>query len=133
MAELRRQGTHVISFGAGAPTVPPPNTTFDVLAAFDVEKASGYGSSRGELALREALCGWYATEFGRLTTPGHHVVTNGAKDAILIALFALCDTGDGIAIQTPYWPSYLDIAGLAGLSAELRPYSVEKPDIRARD
>ncbi|MCV7077006.1 pyridoxal phosphate-dependent aminotransferase [Mycobacterium szulgai] len=123
-------GTHVISFGAGAPTVPPPNLTFDALAAFDVAKASGYGSSRGELALREALCGWYVTEFGRLTNPDQHLVTNGAKQAIMIALLALCDAGECIAIQNPYWPSYVDVAGLTGLSVELLRYSFETPDVR---
>ncbi|MCV7198104.1 pyridoxal phosphate-dependent aminotransferase [Mycobacterium angelicum] len=124
-------GTNVISFGAGAPTVPPPNLTFDALAAFDVAKASGYGSSRGEVGLREALCGWYATEFGRLTNPGQHLVTNGAKQAIMIALLALCDAGERIAIQNPYWPSYLDLAELTGLGVELLPYSFETPDVRA--
>nr|WP_276857333.1 pyridoxal phosphate-dependent aminotransferase [Mycobacterium pseudokansasii] len=118
-----------MSFGAGAPTIPPPDTTFDALAAFDVKNASGYGSSRGEPALLTALSDWYAAEFGRPTTAAHHVVTNGAKQAIMIALLALCDVGDEIAIPAPYWPSYLDIARLSGLTTRVLPYLSGTPDI----
>lgn len=128
---MRKAGADVISFGAGAPTVPPPQVTFDALAGFDVAKSSGYGSSRGERELLEALCNWYATEFDAVTTPGHHVVTNGAKQAIMIALLALCDIGDEIAIPDPYWPSYLDMAELAGVSVKLLPYASDKPDVAA--
>lgn len=110
--------------------MPPPKLAFDALAAFDIASRSGYGSSRGELGLREALCNWYATQFGRTTTPDQHVVTNGAKQAIMVALLALCDTGDRIAIQTPYWPSYLDITKLVGLSVELLPYYGATVDIQ---
>lgn len=131
VAELRRSGADVISFGAGAPTVPPPRVTFDALTDFDVAKSSGYGSSRGERFLLDALCHWYETELGVATTPGRHVVTNGAKQAIMIALLALCDGGDEIAIPDPYWPSYLDMAKLAGVRVRLLPYAADTPDVAA--
>lgn len=131
VAELRRSGADVISFGAGAPTVPPPQATFGALADFDVAKSSGYGSSRGERFLLDALCRWYETELGAVTTPDQHLVTNGAKQAVMIALLALCDGGDEIAIPDPYWPSYVDMARLAGVSARLLPYAADTPDIGA--
>ncbi|MHA7652420.1 pyridoxal phosphate-dependent aminotransferase [Mycobacterium sp. ML4] len=131
VAQLRRSGADIISFGAGAPTVPPPQVTFGALADFDVATSSGYGGSRGERALLAALCGWYRTAFAASTTPEHHLVTNGAKQAIMIALLALCDAGDQIAISDPYWPSYPDMAKLAGVTVELLPYESGAPDVNA--
>lgn len=111
--------------------MPPPDIAFDALKAFDVQNASGYGSSRGDKALLDALSAWYAREFGRSTTAAHHVITNGAKQAIMIALLALCDVGDEIAIPNPYWPSYLDIARLAGLKVNVLPHLSGAPDVGA--
>ncbi|WP_205873557.1 aminotransferase class I/II-fold pyridoxal phosphate-dependent enzyme [Mycobacterium camsae] len=110
------------------PAVPPPRATFDALADFDVAPSSGYGGSRGERFLLDALCQWYETELGVVTTSGQHVVTNGAKQAIVIALLALCDGGDEIAIPDPYWPNYLNMSKLAGATAAL---VADTPDVTA--
>jgi aspartate aminotransferase len=43
------------------------------------------------------------------------IVTNGAKQAVYEALYALTDPGDEVIIFRPYWPAYIAAVELLGL------------------
>jgi aspartate aminotransferase len=43
------------------------------------------------------------------------IVTNGAKQAVFEALYALTDPGDEVIIFRPYWPAYIAAVELLGL------------------
>ena len=115
VARLRRQGHDVVSFGAGAPKLPPPRPALSALEKIDVENCSGYGATCGEHELRVALARFYDAAFERNSTEQDFLITVGAKQALVITLLTLCDVGDKVAVPAPYWPSYVDIAKLLGL------------------
>jgi aspartate aminotransferase len=47
------------------------------------------------------------------------IVTNGAKQALYEALYAMTDPGDSVIVFRPYWPAYLATIELLGLRAVL--------------
>ena len=47
------------------------------------------------------------------------IVTNGAKQAVYEALYALTDPGDTVLVFRPYWPANVAIPELLGLRTEL--------------
>lgn len=92
-----------------------PHTSVYAAAVQAVHDDSGlYRPSRGEPALVEAYCD-YLRRRGFAHYAGENIAVGmGAKHLIFSALYALLDPGDAIVIPTPCWPTYFDIAALAG-------------------
>ena len=105
------QGDDIISFGSGQPDLPPPPEAFEILPHYRDFK---YGLIQGMPELREALAGHYPN-----STPGSVVITNGASEALDLALrvIALKD-GPGkkkVLMARPYYYSYPETSRYAGL------------------
>ncbi len=105
------QGDSIISFGSGQPDLPPPPEAFEILPHYRDFK---YGLIQGLLELREALTGQYPN-----STPGSFVITNGASEALDLALRVIASKdGPGdkkVLIARPYYYSYPETSGFAGL------------------
>jgi aspartate/methionine/tyrosine aminotransferase len=99
----------LISFGSGQPDLPPPPATFKVLEHF---KSFKYGLVQGELPLREAL----AKEYPH-AQPEDFVITNGASEALDLALRAIAKDAPGskVLLPRPYYYSYPHNVALAWL------------------
>lgn len=99
----------LISFGSGQPDLPPPPAAFKVLEHF---KSFKYGLVQGELPLREAL----AKEYPH-AEPEDFVITNGASEAIDLALRAIAKDAPGskVLLPRPYYYSYPHNVALAWL------------------
>lgn len=75
-----------------------------------------YGSSQGELALREALAQKVRLHNQMVWATAEHIqVTAGATHAIICALQALTDPGDEVLILSPYWSLINGIACCTGV------------------
>ena len=88
-----------------------------VTAACDSLRAGEtfYGHSRGLRELRAAICELHARRHGVALPPDRHIlVTPGCKQAILYLFLAMLDDGDEVLVPTPAWPSYGEIARIAG-------------------
>ena len=108
----KAEGMDVISLGAGQPDFPSPPA-----AQKGGQEAIESGRTRytdvcGTPELRAAIARKLKEENGLAFTPSQVVVTAGAKQAIYHALLALVDSGDGVLIPTPAWPSYAEMAHL---------------------
>ena len=90
----------LISFGSGQPDLPPPPAVYKVLEHF---RSFKYGLVQGEEALREAL----AKEYPH-AVPEDFVITNGASEAIDLALRAIAKDAPGskVLLPRPYYYSY---------------------------
>ncbi|MCE9541628.1 pyridoxal phosphate-dependent aminotransferase [Candidatus Kaiserbacteria bacterium] len=90
----------LISFGSGQPDLAPPPSAYKVLEHF---KSFKYGLVQGEEPLREELAKEYpyaeAEDF---------VITNGASEAIDLALRAIAKDAPGskVLLPRPYYYSY---------------------------
>lgn len=119
IAELRRQGTDLISFNIGEPDFPTPD--YVKKAAFDAINMNftKYPPANGFIDLREAVVNKLGIDNGLSYDIKQICVSNGAKQAVLNALYALCGEGDEVIIPVPCWVSYTEMVKLTGATSVL--------------
>lgn len=122
--DLAWQVPGCIHLEVGQPDFPTPPHVVEAA----VEALRGgwtrYVQNAGVPELREELASKVGARNGIATAPENVVVTNGAVEAIYIALIAVAEPGDGILIPDPGWPNYEMMAHLLHLDARtyrLRP------------
>jgi aspartate/methionine/tyrosine aminotransferase len=113
--QLRASGVPVISFAAGEPDFPTPDSIVEAaIEACRDPAMHHYTPTAGLPALRSAICAKTVRDSGFAATPDHVLVTNGAKHAVFTALTTLLDPGDEVLIPSPYWTTYPEVARLVG-------------------
>ncbi|MBI3505902.1 MAG: pyridoxal phosphate-dependent aminotransferase [Proteobacteria bacterium] len=114
MAALRRGGADIISLLEGEPDAPAPESvqraTINALSAGDTR----YSNSNGLPELRKLIAQKLSKENGVPAAEDGVLVTNGAKQAVYLALQTLCGPGDEVVIPRPYWVTFPEAAKLAG-------------------
>ena len=110
---LAAEGRDIINLSAGEPDFDTPDWISQ--GAIDGIHAgrTRYTPTPGMPALRQAIAGFMSHESGREVSPEGIVVSNGAKQALFNAAFALFGPGDEVLIGSPYWTSYPEIVTLA--------------------
>lgn len=90
----------LISFGSGQPDLPPPPAAFKTLEHF---RSFKYGLVQGQEPLRQALSKEYP-----YAQPEDFVITNGASEALDLALRAIAKDAPGskVLLPRPYYYSY---------------------------
>lgn len=81
------------------------------------ERALGYSSTLGEPALRRQIAYHYLDSIGAQVDPEHITITNGGQEALLLALKAVANTGDVIAVETPTYHGLLELIDSLGMYA----------------
>lgn len=103
-------GGDLISFGSGQPDMAPPQSVFEVLKGYNSFK---YSLVQGQDNLREALAKQYQG-----SSKENFIITNGASEAIDLALRAINKEGGVVLLPKPYYYSYPHNAELAGFKKE---------------
>jgi aspartate aminotransferase len=98
----------LISFGSGQPDLPPPDEAFAILKDF---RSFKYGQVQGNSDLREALAA-----INPNTKAEEFVITNGASEALDLALRAIASPGARVLMARPYYYSYPRNVELAGMT-----------------
>jgi len=123
---MRNAGQAVIDFSIAISHFPAPRTVLDAVAeAIERERTMPYTSVVGALDVRASLAAKLSKENGIEAEASEIIVTNGAKQALYEALYAITDPGDSVLIFKPHWPAYVATSQLLGL----RPILVELPDV----
>jgi aspartate aminotransferase len=113
---LRAEGQEVIDFSIAISHFPAPRPVLDaVSAAIEHQRTMPYTSVVGALEVRTRLAAKLAKENGIEADAAEIIVTNGAKQALYEALYAITDPGDSVLIFKPHWPAYLATSQLLGL------------------
>jgi aspartate aminotransferase len=117
---LRSQGQEVIDFSIAISHFPAPAPVLDAVAhALEAQRTMPYTSVVGALDVRERLAAKLRRENGIAARPEEIIVTNGAKQALYEALYAMSDPGDTVLVFKPHWPAYVATAQLLGLRVAL--------------
>lgn len=117
---LRNAGQDVIDFSIAISHFPAPAAVLDAVAhALERERTMPYTSVVGALDVRERLAAKLRRENGIEAHAGEIIVTNGAKQALYEALYAMTDPGDTVLVFKPHWPAYVATAQLLGLRVAL--------------
>jgi aspartate aminotransferase len=111
---LKAAGQPVISFGVGEPDFPTPEPIKQAAARAMADDATHYTTVGGEPALREAIAERTAEMTGVAFKSSQVVATTGAKEALYLAVQAVCEVGDEVILPAPYWVTYAEQVRLAG-------------------
>jgi len=119
----------LISFGGGAPSLPPPKEISDEiikLISEDSQGATSYTGTKGYMGLRRLVADDWAKAQGEEYDPESEVMlTDGATEAIYAAFQVLLNKNDEVLITDPSYLGYLEAAQLAGGRVARVPVTVE--------
>lgn len=125
---MQADGIDVVSFGAGEPDFPTPESVRSkAKAALDAGHTT-YLPSNGLPQLRAAIAGDYKRR-NRDVSTDQVIVSVGGKHALYNATTVLFEHGDKVIIPAPYWVSYPaqvlladaePVTPLAGLETEFK-------------
>jgi aspartate aminotransferase len=126
----------IISFGGGAPSLPPPEEVTAEIARRISENALGtyaYTGTRGFLELRRLIANDWAKYDGTVYDPATEVImTDGATEGIFIAFMSVFNKNDEVIVTDPTYLGYMEAAQLAGARLRKLPEKVEEgyqPDL----
>lgn len=95
------------------------------------DRSIGYAPTDGDPALKRQIAYRYLN-LGGAVDPAEVVVTNGAQEALAIALQSVAKSGDIIAIESPAYPGMLElIESLGMLALEIETCPVEGVNLDA--
>ena len=126
-SELEAEGIDVVDLSVGEPDFPTPENIIE--AGKDAMDAghTGYTSSNGIPALKEALAE-KLTGQGIDAASDEIIVTPGGKQGLYEAINTLIDDGDEVVLLDPAWVSYEAMVKLSGGSlnrVDLSPYEFQ--------
>jgi len=124
-AALAASGADIVDLGLGEPDFPTPEFVARAGADAIREGWTRYTDVAGEPALREAIAEKYRREHGIACSWENVLVTAGAKQAVFNTCQVLFESGDEVALFSPYWVSFPEIVRLSGASPLLVPTEIE--------
>jgi aspartate/methionine/tyrosine aminotransferase len=112
-SQMRAAGRDILDLSVGEPDFRTPEfAAMDGIASIR-QGFTHYTPVPGTAALRTAIASYLTRTHGRPAASAGVVVSNGAKQALFNACFALFGPGDDVLLPTPYWTSYPEIISLA--------------------
>lgn len=116
---LNKQGKNIISLGIGSPDLPPHPDVIKVLQE-ESNKANvhGYQSYKGSLVLRSAIASWYKKWYHVDLNPEQQILPLlGSKEGIMHICMTYFESGVGVLIPNPGYPTYASAVKLSGANA----------------
>ncbi|RQG99610.1 pyridoxal phosphate-dependent aminotransferase [Natrarchaeobius oligotrophus] len=111
--ELEADGADVVDLSVGEPDFPTPRNIVDAGQGAMDAGHTGYTTSSGILALREAISEKLADD-GLDHGTDEIIVTPGAKQALYEIVSSLVQDGDEVVLLDPAWVSYEAMVKMAG-------------------
>ena len=112
--ELKAAGQDIIDLTVGEPDFRPPEVVLKAAAQALITGADRYTPVAGVPELRRAAADMYRQYKGLDYAPEQIVVSCGAKNSLANAMLALVNPGDEVLVPLPAWPTYTELAKLAG-------------------
>lgn len=111
---MQDAGIDIIHLEVGEPDFCPPECVLAAAAESLRLGETHYTHSLGNTDLRAAIAGFYNKEYGVSVNPSNVVVTGGSSPAILLALMAMCSSGDEVIISNPGYACYSNFITASG-------------------
>lgn len=111
---------------------PAPELTAHLQGLLADPLTSKYSPDEGLPEVRAAVCDWYGRVYGAPPKPSELCLTIGASQAFWLAMMVLCQAGDEVVVQTPYYFDHamgLDMLGLTPVYAPFDAASGGLPDV----
>lgn len=117
--KLKSEGKKVLSFSAGEPDFNTPAFIKEAGIEAINNNYTRYTASEGSPELIRAVISKFKNDNGLDFAPENILISNGAKHSIYNVILSVCNPGDEVIIQSPYWVSYPEIIKLAGAKCVL--------------
>ncbi|WP_091728303.1 pyridoxal phosphate-dependent aminotransferase [Proteiniborus ethanoligenes] len=104
--EMKEMGINVIGFGAGEPDFNTPENIQNAGIEAIQSGNTKYTATSGIPELKKAICQKLKSENNLDYKTNNIIISNGAKQSIFNALFAILNPGDEVIMPIPYWVSY---------------------------
>ncbi len=111
--KLKAEGKNVLSFSAGEPDFPTPEFIKEAVIKAINDNFTRYTPNEGYPALINAIIKKFEKDNNIEFKTNNILVSDGAKHSLFNLLMALCNPGDEVIIQSPYWVSYPEMVKLA--------------------
>ncbi len=117
-AELEAAGRHIIHMEVGQPGAPAPKPVLEAAAEALGRGRLGYTEALGVRGLRERIARHYRECYGIDVPVGRIMVTTGSSGGFNLTFLGAFDPGQRIAMASPAYPAYRNIAKAFGLIPE---------------
>ncbi|GAB6282249.1 MAG: pyridoxal phosphate-dependent aminotransferase [Ignavibacterium sp.] len=123
---LKAEGKNVLSFSAGEPDFNTPDYIKQVAIKAINDNFTRYTANEGDSKLISAIINKLKRDNNLDFKPENILVSNGAKHSLYNILMSICNKGDEVIFQAPYWTSYPEMVKLTGASYVIVDASVEQ-------
>lgn len=117
--QMKLKGEEVIDFSIAISHFAAPESVRREVSEMALRQLLPYTAVGGAHGLRARLAEKLRSENEIDAVPEEIIVTNGAKQALYQAMYAMADPGDTVIVFRPYWPAYLATSRLLGLDVVL--------------
>jgi len=111
--KLRAEGKQILSFSAGEPDFNTPEYIKSAAISAIKNNRTKYTPVQGTAELVKSIVEKFKKENNLLFNSENILVSTGAKQSLYNVMLALCNPGDEVIFQAPYWVSYPEIAKIA--------------------
>lgn len=111
--KLKAEGKDVLGFSAGEPDFATPGYIKDAAIKAINNNFTKYTANEGYPDLVNAVIANFKRDNDLEFEPKNILVSDGAKHSIYNLLMALCNPGDEVIFQAPYWVSYPQMTKIA--------------------
>jgi aspartate aminotransferase len=112
--KLKAEGKPVLSYSAGEPDFPTPKYIRDAAIKAINDDYTKYTNNEGSPELIKAIINKFKKDNNLEYAPENILVSSGAKHSIYNVLMVICNPGDEVIFQAPYWVSYPEMVKMAG-------------------
>ncbi|RKZ19508.1 pyridoxal phosphate-dependent aminotransferase [bacterium] len=113
-AQLRTAGEPVVHLGGGEPKSKCPQGAIAAGIGMLETGEVRYSPASGTPVMKDAIIDYTERFYGRRVERTNVMASAGVKQALMVALMALVDSGDEVVFPVPYWVSYPEMTRLAG-------------------
>ena len=113
-ALLREKGEPVIHLGGGEPKSRAPIDAIINCTALLNTGEVRYTPPDGIPSLKKAIIRYMEEHYDKFVSPDNVIVSNGAKQSIMVALYTILEPKEEVIFPAPYWVSYPEMVKLAG-------------------
>ncbi|NLM07136.1 MAG: pyridoxal phosphate-dependent aminotransferase [Tissierellia bacterium] len=122
--KAKKAGKKVYHLNIGQPDIKTPEVFFDAIAKFD-NPVIAYSNSQGEKVMIESMVKYYKKHNMNFDYEDI-IITQGGSEALIFAMFAVCDPGDEILVPEPFYTNYNGFASITG--AKIVPITTKAED-----
>jgi len=101
---LEAEGRDIVHMEIGEPDFPTPEPVRAAAKRAIDQGRTHYTPAVGLAALREAIAGFYCTQYDVEVSPERIIITPGASGALLLSLGVLVDLDDEVLMAAPGYP-----------------------------